>query len=74
MERGTKLLEDLFDKGYKIRHYDLRMKLPREWVHEETWAIVGKTWEIPRDKLKAMNEFLLQDNYGEANLWISKEM
>eukprot|EP01114_Cavostelium_apophysatum_P007584 TRINITY_DN1971_c0_g1_i1.p1 TRINITY_DN1971_c0_g1~~TRINITY_DN1971_c0_g1_i1.p1 ORF type:complete len:391 (-),score=64.47 TRINITY_DN1971_c0_g1_i1:58-1230(-) len=73
IERGTKLLEDLCDRGYKIRHYDLRFKLPQQWVTEETWPIGGKTWLIPKDRIKDVNEFLKKDSYGEANLWISKE-
>jgi len=72
-ERGTKLLEDLVDKGYKVRHYDLRFQLPREWCQEEVFPIAGRTWLVPRDKLKDMNEYLMKANYGEANLWISKE-
>jgi len=72
-ERGTKLLEDLVDKGYTIRHYDLRNQVPREWTKEENFPIAGKTWLIPKDKIKDMNEFLMKANYGEANLWLSKE-
>jgi len=73
-ERGTKLLEDLSDKGYKIRHYDLRMKLPRDWVLEETFPVGGKTWLVPKNRLADMNSFLMKDSYGEANFWISKEL
>jgi len=73
VERGTKLLEDLYDQGYKIRHYDLRFNLPQEWVTKEEWEIGGRTWLVPRDKLKDMNEHLKKAHYGEANLWFSKE-
>jgi len=73
VERGNKLLEDLIDRGYKVRHYDLRFKLPMEWVKEESFGIGGRTWLVPKERIKDMNDFLMKDSYGEANLWISKD-
>lgn len=73
IERGTRMLEKLYDMGYKIRHYDLRFNLPREWVTEESFPIGGRTWLVPRERLGEMNEWLRKQSYGEANLWISKE-
>lgn len=74
LERGTKLLENLYDKGYKIYHYNLRMYLPVGDVAKpkEELPLIGPVWEIPRDKLGAMNEYLSKNGYGEANMWITK--
>lgn len=74
VERGTKLLEDLVDQGYKLRHYDLRFNLPTDWVvHERIHELTGSTWLVPRNRIKDMNEHLMTQSYGEANLWLSKE-
>jgi len=75
LERGTRLLESLYDKGYKIRHYNLRMYLPIPDIAKakEEMPLVGPVWEIPRDKLGAMNEYLSKNGYGEANMWITKD-
>jgi len=70
------LLEKLYDTGYTIRHYDLRMTLPQPDVAlpEESFPVIGRTWEVPRDKIRAMNDFLKnKDAYGEANLWLKLE-
>jgi FkbM family methyltransferase len=74
LDRGTKLLEDLYDRGYTIRHYNLRMYLPVGEIAKapETFPLVGPAWEIPRDKLGAMNQYLKDNGYGEANMWITK--
>lgn len=74
VERGNQLLENLIDKGYKVRHYDLRFNLPREWVQEESFPIAGRTWLIPKNRIADVNEWLKGQSYGEANLWISKEL
>jgi len=75
LEDGSRWLEKLYDMGYTVRHYDLRMEYPRTGLNEETWPIMGRTWEIPRDKLRHMNEWLVsgQSHFKEANLWFSKE-
>jgi len=74
VERGTKLLEKLSDAGYVIRHYDLRPTLPDSMTTNfKEFPIAGRTWEVPRSQLKAMNEFLMKNGYGEANLWLTKE-
>jgi len=74
VERGTKLLEKLYDIGYTIRHYDLRNILPPTIVNEpKVYPLIGKTWVIERNNLSSMNDFLLNNGYGEANLWISKD-
>eukprot|EP01116_Phalansterium_solitarium_P001271 TRINITY_DN11061_c0_g1_i1.p1 TRINITY_DN11061_c0_g1~~TRINITY_DN11061_c0_g1_i1.p1 ORF type:complete len:379 (+),score=139.78 TRINITY_DN11061_c0_g1_i1:70-1206(+) len=76
LDRGTKLLEKLYDMGYVIRHYDLRMHLPKEYCEapEELDPLTHRTWVVKREYLGAMNEFLKnKDNYGEANIWISKK-
>jgi len=73
---GDELLEKLYDTGYTIRHYDLRMTLPQPEVAlpEEIFPVIGRTWEVPRDKIRAMNDFLKnKDAYGEANLWLKLE-
>jgi len=76
LDRGTKLLERLVDSGYIIRHYDLRMHVPKEYCEpmEEIDPLTHRTWVIKREFLGAMNTFLMnKDNYGEANIWISKK-
>ena len=74
IERGTKLLERLYDMGYTIRHYDLRNILPSTIANNrKDFPIAGTTWEIARENLGSMNEYLIHNGYGEANLWLSKE-
>jgi FkbM family methyltransferase len=72
IERGSKLLEKLFDLGYVIRHYNMRFHLPMEMVTVEDWPLVGKTFRLDRENLSKMNNHLKTTRgYGEANLWIS---
>lgn len=73
---GDRLLEKLYDTGFTIRHYDLRMTLPVPDIAnpEESFPIIGRAWEVPRENLAKMNEFLhTKDAYGEANLWLRLE-
>jgi len=73
IERGNKLLEDLYDSGYSIRHYDLRMQIPPQIATiKQTLPIAGDVWEIPREKLREMNRYL-KEKPAYANLWISKD-
>jgi FkbM family methyltransferase len=72
VDRGTVLLEELADMGYTIRHYNLRNILPEEIAGDRReLGIAGTVWTIPREKLGAMNEYLMTNGYGEANLWIT---
>lgn len=77
LQRGTQLLEKLYDMGYTIRHYNLRFHLPIEMIKDQKsidYPLIGPTWEVPRDQLGPMNEFLKSTTlYGEANLWLAKE-
>eukprot|EP01099_Mayorella_cantabrigiensis_P008025 TRINITY_DN7385_c0_g1_i1.p1 TRINITY_DN7385_c0_g1~~TRINITY_DN7385_c0_g1_i1.p1 ORF type:complete len:400 (-),score=101.02 TRINITY_DN7385_c0_g1_i1:335-1492(-) len=75
LEEGTAWLERLYDMGYTVRHYNLRMEYPRDGLLEYSWPIMGLTWEIPRHKLRHMNEWLTggQSHFKEANLWFAKE-
>jgi len=75
LEEGTAWLERLYDMGYTIRHYNLRMEYPRDGLLEYSWPIMGLTWEIPRNKLRHLNEWLVggQSHFHEANLWFAKE-
>jgi FkbM family methyltransferase len=73
---GDQLLEKLYDTGFTIRHYDLRMTLPVPEIAnpEESFSIIGRAWEVPRENLAKMNDFLnTKDAYGEANLWLRLE-
>eukprot|EP01097_Dermamoeba_algensis_P006075 TRINITY_DN382_c1_g3_i1.p1 TRINITY_DN382_c1_g3~~TRINITY_DN382_c1_g3_i1.p1 ORF type:complete len:447 (+),score=122.05 TRINITY_DN382_c1_g3_i1:85-1425(+) len=70
LQEGWQWLEKLYDMGYVIRHYELRMEYPREGLKKESFPIMGDAYEIPRDKLKHLCEFLA---HREANLWFSKE-
>jgi len=72
VQKGTQILEQLYDLGYTIRHYDLRMEYPRDGLSKIAYP-KGNAWEIPRSKLGYMNEYLNTKGYGEANLWIRKE-
>ena len=62
--------------GYSIFHYNLRLEYNvTGLVKLKTNA--GYVWEIPRDRIKHMNEFLMDKrkaDYGEANLWLSKDI
>jgi hypothetical protein len=73
VDKGTQMLEQLYDIGYTIRHYDLRMEYPKEGLETIDYK-TGKAWEIPRSKLGHLNEYLTtKASYGEANIWFSKE-
>ena len=73
VDKGTQMLEQLYDIGYTIRHYDLRMEYPKEGLETIDYKS-GKAWEIPRSKLAHLNEYLTtKASYGEANIWFSKE-
>jgi len=73
LDKGTQMLEQLYDIGYTIRHYDLRMEYPKEGLATISYKS-GMAWEIPREKLSHLNQYLTnQASYGEANIWFSKE-
>lgn len=67
------MLEQLYDFGYRIGHYELRMEYPKDGLYAREVPGVGKVWDIPREKLGHMNDWLNKNGYGEANLWISKK-
>jgi gamma-glutamylcyclotransferase (GGCT)/AIG2-like uncharacterized protein YtfP len=72
LDRGTQVLEQLNDLGYTVYHYELRMEYPQSGLQVKEVPVVGKIYEIPRDKFAHLNEFLATAGYGEANLWIVK--
>jgi len=71
IEESTGMLEQLSMDGYVIRHYELRMQYPRQGLPETVFPYVGKTYEIPKDKIQKFNQWLV-DNRAEANIWLSK--
>ena len=76
VSRGIALLEQLHDMGYKIFIYNLNLQYD---VKELRQIKVGGgiIWEIPREKIAHMHEYLMDPNkasYGEANLWLSDDI
>jgi len=67
VDRGTQILEQLYDLGYSIFHYNLRMEYPKEGLESINYQH-GSAWKIPRSKLAHLNDFLTKAGYGEANL------
>ena len=74
IQSGTQILEQIYDLGYRIYHYDLRMEYPQTGLTMQEFPGRVRAWEIPRQKLGHMNDYLAKEaSYGEANLWITKE-
>jgi FkbM family methyltransferase len=71
VERGTAVLEKLYDMGYEILHYNLRMALPKEQLVEEQIPDVGPAWKLRRDQLHLVQDEWLRTK-GEANFWMRK--
>lgn len=71
IEESTSWLERLSMDGYVIRHYELRMAYPRQGLPETTFPYVGKTYEIPPEKVRHFNEWLYEHK-AEANIWLTK--
>jgi hypothetical protein len=76
VDQGSVLLETLSDMGYRIFHYNLRLEYNVTNL-SKLMTKAGYIWEIPRDKIRHMHSFLMDNNqvkYGEANLWLSKDI
>jgi hypothetical protein len=65
------MLLSLIDMGYVIRHYDLRVRFPKEKMKEESFPIMGNTWRLTRELIPEFNENVFNGN-KEANLWLQK--
>lgn len=72
LEMANKVLENLIDMGYVVRHYDLRVKYKKSDLDLEVFDVLGKTWIIHRHLVSDFNSFVFNGN-NEANIWLHKE-